>query len=111
VGSKVDGRARAKAAEPDAQALTAMALSAQAHPVRASLVALGIGAIVVFGIFVLTGHAAAVNAGPANSLSSPVRLQACVTQKWPRRCRSPNMPWARRRSRSIVVTYGVRKRG
>ena len=85
VGSKVDGRARAKAAERDVQALTAMALSAQAHPVRASLVALGIGAIVVFGIFVLTGHAAAVNAGPANGLSSPARLQARVTQKWPRR--------------------------
>ncbi|HTV31611.1 MAG TPA: amino acid permease [Methylocella sp.] len=34
-----------------------------------SLVALGIGAIIGAGIFVLTGHAAAVHAGPAISLS------------------------------------------
>ncbi|MDQ6869622.1 MAG: amino acid permease [Pseudomonadota bacterium] len=34
-----------------------------------SLVALGIGAIIGAGIFVLTGHAAAANAGPAISLS------------------------------------------
>jgi len=103
---------RAEAAERDVQALTTHGGIPLKRTLSAtSLVALGIGAIVVFGIFVLTGHAAAVNAGPANSLSSPARLQACVTQKWPRRCRSPNMPWARRRSRLIVVTYGVRKRG
>jgi basic amino acid/polyamine antiporter, APA family len=35
----------------------------------ASLVALGIGCIVGAGIFVLTGHAAAANAGPAVCLS------------------------------------------
>ena len=35
----------------------------------ASLVALGIGAIIGAGIFVLTGHAAAAHAGPAVSLS------------------------------------------
>ena len=34
-----------------------------------SLVALGIGAIIGAGIFVLTGHAAAANAGPAIALS------------------------------------------
>ncbi len=34
-----------------------------------SLVALGIGAVIGAGIFVLTGHAAAVHAGPAISLS------------------------------------------
>ncbi|MGH6867947.1 MAG: amino acid permease, partial [Methylocella sp.] len=34
-----------------------------------SLVALGIGAIIGAGIFVLTGHAAAAHAGPAISLS------------------------------------------
>jgi basic amino acid/polyamine antiporter, APA family len=34
-----------------------------------SLVALGIGAVIGAGIFVLTGHAAAANAGPAISLS------------------------------------------
>jgi APA family basic amino acid/polyamine antiporter len=35
----------------------------------ASLISLGIGAIIGAGIFVLTGHAAAANAGPAVSLS------------------------------------------
>jgi len=95
VGSKVDGRARAKAAEPDAQALTAMALSAQAHPVRASLVALGIGAIVVVGIFVLTGHAAAVNAGPANSLFIACAFAGPCYAEMASTVRSPNMPWAR----------------
>ena len=86
VGSKVDRCARAEAAERDVQALTTHGGIPLKRTLSAtSLVALGIGAIVVFGIFVLTGHAAAVNAGPANSLSSPARLQACVTQKWPRR--------------------------
>jgi hypothetical protein len=113
VGSKVDRCAPGgEAAERDVQALTTHGGIPLKRTLSAtSLVALGIGAIVVVVIFVLTGHAAAVNAGPANGLSSPARLQACVTQKWPRRCRSPHMPWARRRSRSIVVTYGVRKRG
>jgi basic amino acid/polyamine antiporter, APA family len=34
-----------------------------------NLVSLGIGAIIGAGIFVLTGHAAAANAGPAITLS------------------------------------------
>ncbi|HVD71950.1 MAG TPA: hypothetical protein VNC81_00015 [Xanthobacteraceae bacterium] len=76
---------RAEAAERDVQALTTHGGIPLKRTLSAtSLVALGIGAIVVVGIFVLTGHAA-VNAGPANGLSSPARLQACVTQKWPRR--------------------------
>src|SRR5579871_5835159 len=43
-----------------------------------SLVALGIGAIIGAGIFVLTGHAAAVNAGPAISLSFVLGGIACA---------------------------------
>jgi hypothetical protein len=87
VGSKVDRCAPGgEAAERDVQALTTHGgIPLKRTLSVTSLVALGIGAIVVVVIFVLTGHAAAVNAGPANSLSSPARLQACVTQKWPRR--------------------------
>jgi APA family basic amino acid/polyamine antiporter len=43
-----------------------------------SLVALGIGAIIGAGIFVLTGHAAAVNAGPAITLSFVLGGIACA---------------------------------
>ncbi len=43
-----------------------------------SLVALGIGAIVGAGIFVLTGHAAAANAGPAISISFVLGGIACA---------------------------------
>jgi basic amino acid/polyamine antiporter, APA family len=43
-----------------------------------SLVALGIGAIIGAGIFVLTGHAAAVNAGPAITLSFVLGAIACA---------------------------------
>jgi APA family basic amino acid/polyamine antiporter len=43
-----------------------------------SLVALGIGAIIGAGIFVLTGHAAAANAGPAVSLSFILAGIVCV---------------------------------
>jgi APA family basic amino acid/polyamine antiporter len=43
-----------------------------------NLVALGIGAIVGAGIFVLTGQAAAVNAGPAISLSFVLGAIACA---------------------------------
>jgi APA family basic amino acid/polyamine antiporter len=42
-----------------------------------SLVALGIGAIIGAGIFVLTGHAAAENAGPAISISFVLSGIAC----------------------------------
>jgi basic amino acid/polyamine antiporter, APA family len=43
-----------------------------------SLVALGIGAIVGAGIFVLTGHAAAANAGPAVALSFVLGAFVCA---------------------------------
>src|SRR5215469_849835 len=42
-----------------------------------NLVALGIGAIIGAGIFVLTGHAAAANAGPAITLSFVLGAVAC----------------------------------
>jgi APA family basic amino acid/polyamine antiporter len=42
------------------------------------LVALGIGAIVGAGIFILTGHAAAANAGPAVTLSFLLGAVACA---------------------------------
>jgi APA family basic amino acid/polyamine antiporter len=43
-----------------------------------NLVSLGIGAIIGAGIFVLTGHAAAVNAGPAITLSFVFGAIACA---------------------------------
>jgi APA family basic amino acid/polyamine antiporter len=43
-----------------------------------NLVALGIGGIVGAGIFVLTGHAAAANAGPAVALSFLLGAVACA---------------------------------
>ena len=43
-----------------------------------NLVALGIGGIVGAGIFVLTGHAAAANAGPAVTLSFVMGAVACA---------------------------------
>jgi APA family basic amino acid/polyamine antiporter len=43
-----------------------------------NLVALGVGAIIGAGIFVLTGHAAAANAGPAVSLSFLLGAVACA---------------------------------
>lgn len=43
-----------------------------------NLVSLGIGCIIGAGIFVLTGHAAAANAGPAISLSFIIGGIACV---------------------------------
>jgi basic amino acid/polyamine antiporter, APA family len=43
-----------------------------------NLVALGVGAIIGAGIFVLTGHAAAANAGPAVSLSFLLGALACA---------------------------------
>jgi basic amino acid/polyamine antiporter, APA family len=55
----------------------------RAHRLRRSLtalnlVALGVGGIVGAGIFVLTGHAAAANAGPAVSLSFLFGAIACA---------------------------------
>ena len=43
-----------------------------------NLVALGIGGIIGAGIFVLTGHAAAANAGPAVTLSFVLSAIACA---------------------------------
>ena len=43
-----------------------------------NLVALGVGAIIGAGIFVLTGHAAAANAGPAITLSFVLGAFACA---------------------------------
>src|SRR6201997_4504285 len=54
----------------------------QARPLRRTLsalnlIALGVGGIIGAGIFVLTGHAAAANAGPAISLSFLLGAVAC----------------------------------
>jgi APA family basic amino acid/polyamine antiporter len=69
----------AEAEESDVQALT----THSGVPLRrtlsaASLVALGIGDIIGAGIFVLTGHAAAANAGPAIVLSFFLGGAACA---------------------------------
>jgi APA family basic amino acid/polyamine antiporter len=69
----------AEAAEPEVQALT----SHDGVPLKRTLsainlVALGIGAIIGAGIFVLTGHAAAANAGPAITLSFVLGAFACA---------------------------------
>jgi APA family basic amino acid/polyamine antiporter len=55
----------------------------EARPLRRTLsalnlVALGIGGIIGAGIFVLTGHAAAANAGPAVTLSFALGAVACA---------------------------------
>jgi basic amino acid/polyamine antiporter, APA family len=55
----------------------------QAQPLRRTLsalnlIALGVGGIIGAGIFVLTGHAAAANAGPAISLSFLLGAVACA---------------------------------
>jgi APA family basic amino acid/polyamine antiporter len=69
----------AEAREPDVQELT----THDGVPLRRmlsaiNLVALGIGAIIGAGIFVLTGHAAAANAGPAIALSFVLGGIACA---------------------------------
>jgi basic amino acid/polyamine antiporter, APA family len=69
----------AEASEPDVQAMT----THDGVPLKRSLsalnlVSLGIGAIIGAGIFVLTGHAAAANAGPAISLSFMFGAFACA---------------------------------
>jgi basic amino acid/polyamine antiporter, APA family len=69
----------AEAEESDVQALTTHG----GVPLRrtlpaASLVALGLEDIIGAGIFVLTGHAAAANAGPAIALSFVLGGLACA---------------------------------
>jgi len=69
----------AEAEEPQGQALT----THDGVPLKRSLsavhvVALGIGAIIGAGIFVLTGHAAAENAGPAITLSFVLGAIVCA---------------------------------
>jgi len=69
----------AEAAEPDVEALTAHDGVPFKRTLSAvNLVALGIGAIIGAGIFVLTGHAAAANAGPAITLSFVLGAIACA---------------------------------
>jgi basic amino acid/polyamine antiporter, APA family len=69
----------AEAAEPDTQALTAHGrIPLRRSLTAANLVALGIGAIIGAGIFVLTGHAAAANAGPAIVVSFVLGGIACA---------------------------------
>lgn len=69
----------AEAAEPDAQALTTHDGVPLKRTLSAlNLVSLGIGEIIGAGIFVLTGHAAAANAGPAITLSFVLAGIACT---------------------------------
>jgi APA family basic amino acid/polyamine antiporter len=70
---------QAEADEADAQALTSHGRVPLRRTLSAlNLVALGIGAIIGAGIFVLTGHAAAANAGPAIVLSFILGGIACA---------------------------------
>jgi basic amino acid/polyamine antiporter, APA family len=69
----------AEAAEADMQSLTAHGGVPLKRSLSAiNLVSLGIGAIIGAGIFVLTGHAAAANAGPAITLSFVLGAIACA---------------------------------
>jgi len=68
-----------EASDPDVQALTTHDGVPLKRTLSAlNLVALGIGAIIGAGIFVLTGHAAAANAGPAIGLSFILGGIACA---------------------------------
>ncbi len=70
---------QAEAEEPEVQALTTHGgLPLKRTLSAVNLVALGIGAIIGAGIFVLTGHAAAANAGPAITLSFVLGAFACA---------------------------------
>jgi APA family basic amino acid/polyamine antiporter len=70
---------QAEAEEPEIQALTTHGGVPLRRTLSAfNLVALGIGAIIGAGIFVLTGHAAAANAGPAIVLSFILGGFACA---------------------------------
>jgi APA family basic amino acid/polyamine antiporter len=68
----------AEAQEKDVQILTTHDSTPLKRTLSAtSLVSLGIGAIIGAGIFVLTGHAAAANAGPAITVSFALGAVAC----------------------------------
>src|ERR1700678_3590247 len=68
-----------EAEEPEVQALTAHNGVPLKRTLSAlNLAALGVGAIIGAGIFVLTGHAAAANAGPAITLSFILGAFACA---------------------------------
>jgi APA family basic amino acid/polyamine antiporter len=68
----------AEAAEPDVQLLTTHDGVPLKRTLSAgNLVSLGIGEIIGAGIFVLTGHAAAANAGPAITLSFVIAGIVC----------------------------------
>src|SRR6202453_1647662 len=78
-GRKSIAPLRAEAEEPETQALVAHGGVPLKRTLSAlNLVALGIGAIIGAGIFVLTGHAAAANAGPAITLSFVLGAFACA---------------------------------
>jgi basic amino acid/polyamine antiporter, APA family len=69
----------AEAAEPDLQRLTTHdGVPLKRRLSALNLVSLGVGAIIGAGIFVLTGHAAAANAGPAITLSFVLGAVACA---------------------------------
>src|ERR1700723_2890076 len=69
----------AEADEPDVQKLTTHNGVPLTRTLSATnLVALGIGAIIGAGIFVLTGNAAAAHAGPAITLSFVLGAVACA---------------------------------
>jgi APA family basic amino acid/polyamine antiporter len=69
---------QAEATERDVQLLTTHdGIPLKRTLSAGNLVALGIGAIIGAGIFVLTGHAAATNAGPAIALSFVLGAVAC----------------------------------
>jgi basic amino acid/polyamine antiporter, APA family len=70
---------QAEAEDPESQALvTHNGVPLKRTLSALNLVALGIGAIIGAGIFVLTGHAAAANAGPAITLSFVLGAFACA---------------------------------
>ena len=70
---------QAEAEDPEVQSLTTHNGVPLKRTLSAfNLVALGIGAIIGAGIFVLTGHAAAANAGPAIALSFILGGIACA---------------------------------